>query len=122
MEKLRKESVRLLPVIKLVVVRARINVFMTAKGIVSLVERKEGANLLVDIRLYERCQEAAIVLLIVNQQRGPGSPHRNKKRVVEAAQQVGSRLFHLLSIRGPGQIRFHRTDSRNLDHHTDPFI
>src|SRR5262249_19756219 len=103
-KELGKEFISMLPVVELIVVRSRINIFVPAKGIFGVVKFEERTNLLVDIRLYQGREKAAVILFVVNEQRGPRSPHGDKKRVVELVQQVGSRLFHFLSIRGPRQV------------------
>src|SRR5271154_4755333 len=94
MKMLIKEVIRLQPVKQLVVVRAGVAALEPGKLVRFAVKLKERTDLLVGVRLDQRGAKAAIVLCVVDQERGPWCAHGDEERIVFALGKVGSILFH----------------------------
>ena len=90
-----EKSIGLFPVIQLIVVRARVAVFVPLENILFPIELEEGLHAIVDEGLYQRCAKTAVVFGIVDQQGGPWSHHRGKVRIVQTREKVGAVLFDI---------------------------
>ena len=102
--------------------RAGVHVLVPGKSIFRPEPLEEGFHLVVDVGLDERGSEAASVLGVVNQERGPRSAHRDQVRVVLALEKIRGRLLDFVRIHGMKDIRFERRKAGVFRRCKDAFI
>ena len=93
-----EKPIGLFPVIELIVVRARVAVFVPLENILFPIKLEEGFHAVIDERLYQRRTKTAVVFGVIDQQGRPWSHHRSKVRIVQAREKVGPVLFDISQV------------------------
>src|SRR3989449_10993094 len=97
-EVLREEAIGRAAVVTLVVVGTGLDVLVPGEVLRPAEEREERLDRVVDRRLHQRGAEAALIVGIVDQQRGSRGAQRDEVRVVDGAGQIRSVLFDLVRL------------------------
>ena len=100
----REEAVRLFAVVELIIVRARIAVFVPSERVLVSHQPEEWPDLIVNVGLHQRGAEAAVILRIVNEQGRPRCAHRYEITVVLAVCKVCGVLLNFVGVDGVRQI------------------
>ena len=75
--------------------RARVAVLVPLEDILFVIEFEKLPNAIVNQWLHQRRTKAAIVLRIVDEQRGARRHHRGEMRVIEIREKICSVLFEV---------------------------
>ena len=84
---------------------AGVGVLVPGEAVAGVEEGVEGLNAVEDFVFHEGCAEAAIVLAVVDEQRGLGSAHGGEVRVVAADEEVSGVLLDIADVAGTLEAR-----------------
>src|SRR5439155_23663278 len=96
-EILREKTIRLLPVVELVVVRAGIGVLMPPERVFLSVELEKTLYVIEDVRLHQGPAETAVVLRVIDQQRRARSAHGSQVRIILTVAKISGVLLEIVA-------------------------
>src|SRR3984957_16050176 len=122
MEVFGKELVGLLSIVELIIVRARITVFMPAECRFCAVKLEKRFDLLVDVRLDQVGPKATVIFGVVNQQRRARRTQRDEEGIILVYRKVAWALLHLVGILRTDEVGLLRPEPCHLHRHGDTFV